>query len=152
MLFGIAPEEPARKKTPARRAKDVPPPAAEPIFKISPSIKGNCLLGKIDGHYTCLDDSCGSGAFDITDEYRGEWFVECAICGTAFRTPAIPGYLTPNGDGFVFNDGRFAGLTVEEAWNEPRGQDYVQWAAKSHPRQAVRTACQNHLDAAKATA
>jgi hypothetical protein len=149
MLFDIAPEEPARKKTPARRAKDVPPQAPEPEVQNSPSILGNYRttnVGKIDGHFTCMDDSCGSQAFDIADEYRGEWFVQCAICGTGFHTPEIKGHLKPKTDGFVFNDGRFAGLTVEEAWREPRGQDYVEWAAKSHPRQAVRTACKNHLD------
>lgn len=97
-----------------------------------------------------MDDSCGSQAFDIADEYRGEWFVRCAICGTGFYAKAIQGHLKPKGDGFVFNDGRFAGLTVDEAWSQPRGQDYVEWAAKSHHRQAVRTACQNHLDSLQA--
>lgn len=153
MLFDTSPEEPEKKKA-GRRAKAVPPPAEEaPVHQKAPSILANrpsAILGKIDGHYQCLDETCLSEAFDIVDEYRGEWLVECAVCGTGLRTKAIAGYLKDRGEGFVFNDGRFAGLTVAEAAAQPRGMDYVTWASSEHPRQAVRDACKKHLDSLRA--
>lgn len=143
MLFDTEPQ----KK--AVRAKSVPPVADHKKTQSGPYYIGqtrSAILGKIDGFYECHDESCGADAFDIVDEYRGQWVVQCCFCGTSIRGAVVPGYLKPRGDGFVFDDGRFAGMTVEEAWLEPRGKDYVTWAAASHARQAVKDACKKHLD------
>lgn len=150
MLFDTSPEEPQKKP---RRAKVAPPPAETPAPQNGPSYRGQSravTLGRIDGVYECPDESCGADAFDIVDEARGQWVVQCCFCGTSMRGAVIQGYLKPRGDGFVFNDGRFAGMTIEEAWDEPRGRDYVTWAAASHIRQAVRDACKKHLDSLSA--
>jgi hypothetical protein len=150
LLFDTTPDEPERRKTPARARKKVvateeaaPPPEKTPSFI---GQRPTQRLGTIDGHYQCWDDSCGSTAMDIIDEQRGEWRLECAVCGTGSREPALVGHLAPPKEEFVFRDGRFAGHTIAEAIEQPRGLDYIQWAAKDHPRQAVRDACKTHLD------
>lgn len=107
------------------------------------------MIGKIDDRFECPDDRCGSLAHDIVDEDRGEWRIECAFCGTGQRVRAVRGHLKAE-DTFVFRDGRCAGMTVAQAWREPRGQEYVTWAAESHPREAVRLACKKHLDGLQA--
>jgi hypothetical protein len=140
-----------RAKTPARARKKVvaieevaDTPQKTPYYI---GQKPAARLGTINGHYQCWDDSCGSMAMDIIDERRGEWRLECAVCGTGSREPALIGHLnTTVREEFVFRDGRFAGHTIAEAVEQPRGLDYVQWAAREHPRQAVRDACKNHLD------
>ena len=103
------------------------------------------MIGKIDDKFTCVDDRCQATAHDIVDEARGEWLIECCFCGTGQRVRAFKGHLKAQ-DTFVFRDGRCAGMTVAQAWRAPRGQEYVTWAAESHPREAVRLACKSHLD------
>lgn len=104
------------------------------------------MIGTIDDRFECLDTTCQATAHDIVDEARGEWRIECAFCGTGQRVRAVKGHLTADA-AFRFRDGRCAGLTVAQAMLEPRGPEYVQWAAESHPREAVRLACKSHLDA-----
>lgn len=104
------------------------------------------MLGRIDGHYQCLDEACGAWAMDILDAYRGEWAVQCAFCETMQTVPAVAGVLKERDD-FVLNSGRFAGMTLDEVAQEPRGLDYIRWAVAEHPREAVRAACKKHLDA-----
>lgn len=107
------------------------------------------MIGKIDDKFTCVDDRCQATAHDIVDEARGEWRIECAFCGTGQKVRAIKGHLKAE-ESFVFRDGRFSGLTIAQAWREPRGPEYVEWAAESHPREAVRLACKTHLDGLQA--
>lgn len=100
-------------------------------------------LGRGDDLVVCADDSCRSGAHDIVYESRGEWFLQCVVCGTGQWLPVVPGHLPeqPAEAGFRLRDGRFAGMTIAEALRQPRGEDYIRWAAQSHPRDAVRAAC-----------
>jgi hypothetical protein len=108
---------------------------------------GKTMLGRIDGVYECADTSCRGASMDIVDEYRGQWHVECCFCGTGSREPVIAGHLSPRSkEEFVFHGGRFDGQTIDEAMMQPRGRDYVKWAAAEHPRQAVRDACKRRLD------
>lgn len=88
----------------------------------------------------CADGACGGTTNDIIDEAGGQWLLECCFCGTKQWVPAIKGYLKPRQEEFRFRDGRFAGLTITEAHLEPRGPDYLKWAAESHPRPMVREA------------
>lgn len=104
------------------------------------------MIGTIDHTYRCADEKCGAECHDILDEEGFEWRIECCFCGAGQRVRAIRGHLKPKGDGFVFIDGRFEGKTVDEAAAEPRGLDYVKWAAEHHKRQAVRNACKTFLD------
>lgn len=82
---------------------------------------------------------------DILDECGREWLISCFYCGLQQYIPSIEGYLKPKENGFVFVDGRFAGSTIEEAYVEPRGAEYVAWAAREHKRKSVREACAKFL-------
>ena len=151
-LFDVTPDEPVKGK---KRPKVAPPSGEEQKAQKSPYILGKSavsILGRIDGVYGCADESCGSFALDIIDDHRGEWTLECCFCGTISHEPVVDGHLKPKQDKFVFRDGRFEGQTIDEALSHPRGRDYVEWAASSHPRQAVRDACRKHLDAISAGA
>lgn len=155
-LFDTSPLEPAdkpkvRARVPNARARvRVGPPISE-----TPPEKGHSFLGQIsvgpplgrlDDVVVCIDQTCQAAAMDIWEEDGWQWYVECSFCGTGQWVRAIRGHLKPREREFVFNDGRFAGRTVAQAFAMPRGQDYVEWAAKSHQREAVRAACQKHLD------
>ena len=151
-LFDVTPDEPVKGK---KRPKVVPPAAEEAKTQKSPYILGKSaarILGRIDDVYECADGACGAKTLDIIDDCRGEWTLECCFCGTISHEPAIEGRIKPKEDEFVFRDGRFEGQTIDEALSHPRGKDYVEWAAASHPRPAVRDACRKRLDAISATA
>lgn len=105
------------------------------------------MLDRIDGHFTCIDSRCGADAHDIVEEDGLQWKIECAFCGTGQRVRGIRGHIQQKTQEFRFADGRFEGLTVAEAAAEPRGLEYVQWAAANHKRPAVRDACKTHIDA-----
>lgn len=107
------------------------------------------ILGKIDDVHTCADDACGSMAMDILDEDGLHWRVACAVCGTGQRVQGIRGHLKPRESEFRFSDGRFEGMTPAEAAGKPNGMIYLNWAARSHKRPAVRDACRTYLDAQK---
>lgn len=110
------------------------------------------ILAKIDGKYACADERCGCDCMDITAEDGLHWRVECAMCGTGQRVQAIRGHIKPRDAEFRFSDGRFEGMTPAEAASQPNGMIYLQWAARSHKRQAVRDACKSHIDAQAAGA
>lgn len=146
-LFNISPDEPVRgKKSRARvaRLEETPPEAIEPVLKRS--IPAATILGVIDDHFDCGDGACGARCHDIIEEEQGEWRIECAFCGTGQWVKAIKGHLKPKPQEFVLRDGRFAGLTFAQVAVQPRGADYIQWAAADHPRQIVREAAKKHLD------
>lgn len=104
------------------------------------------MIGMFDGEISCVDSRCGSMCLDILEETRGgKWKVECAVCGTGFETRAVPGHVEHKEEEFRFWDGRFSGLTIGETAKEPRGLDYIKWAAADHKRQAVKDACKTWL-------
>lgn len=104
------------------------------------------ILGKIDGTYTCADAACGSGAMDIIAEDGLHWAVQCAICGTGQRVQGLRGHIKPKSAEFRFSDGRYEGMTPAEASTQANGMIYLNWAAQSHKRPAVRDACKTFLD------
>lgn len=107
------------------------------------------ILGTIDDQYTCLDERCGAACMDIIEEQGLHWKVECAFCGTGQSVRAIRGHIKPREAEFRFTDGRFEGRTPAEAAVEPNGMIYLNWAAQSHKRPAVRAACKSFLDSQK---
>jgi len=149
LLFDIQPEEPTRKRA---RAKGGHPPKANEDIKKAPSYIGQTppkaikALGRIDHIHECADERCQGTAHDIVYEDAGNWLIQCCYCNTAQWVPLIAGHLKPQAEEFVFRDGRFAGRTISEALEEPRGRDYVTWASENHPRPAVREACKKHID------
>ena len=148
-LFDTSPieDQDSTKRRPSKRrvAKEPehpePPPSDDALAVIlaRPAI----ILGRLDGHMAC--HRCLGTAHDIIEDYGREWQIECCFCGLREDIPAIEGYLKPKEVGFVFRDGRFAGKTIEEAAADPRGMDYIAWAAKEHKRPPVREACEKFL-------
>jgi hypothetical protein len=150
LLFDIAPDEPERKKAKRQAAassKAVQASELEPEFKPEISFGTYEIMGQAHDLHECADTRCGSRDFDIIDEWRGEWLIECMVCGTGQRVPVVPGVLHETQEVFHFRDGIFAGLSIDEASGKENGMDYIEWAAKSHKRSAVRDACSSWLDA-----
>lgn len=149
-LFNVSPEEPVRKLSARARKKDAPPLGEKPKPEKRPYYIGHTAiraLGRLDHTHECADTLCRGSAHDILHEDRGEWMIQCCFCNTCQWVPVIPGHLAPRPEAFVFRDGRFAGLTIDEAVEQPHGREYVAWAAREHKRDAVRKACQTWLDA-----
>lgn len=147
LLFDISPEEPQKRRA-ARAPIQTGPNQPEKGNSAHSSREAAAtveIIAKIDDHFTCADESCGSSAHDIIGEDGGEWAIECAMCGTGQRVRAIKGHIQPKPKEFQFNDGRFAGLTLSETAERPRGLDYLRWAAESHPRQSVQDSCRTWL-------
>lgn len=147
LLFDVSPDEPVRS---ARARKKVAPPPAEkqevekrPYYIGQTAIKA---LGRLDGIHACADAACGGTAHDILHESNGDWLIQCFACNTCQWVPVIKGHLAPKPEAFVFRDGRFSGLSIDEAVEQPHGREYVAWAAKEHKRDAVKKACQTWLD------
>jgi len=149
-LFDVTPTEPTAAKKPRRKV--VPPQAEvqEPekkpyLYKGNQSVRAIKALGSLDEGHDCADSTCRGTAHDILHEEHGEWLIQCAFCNTAQWVPVVKGHLAPKEDEFVFRDGRFSGLSIDEAVALPRGLEYVAWAAKEHKRPAVKAACETWL-------
>jgi hypothetical protein len=145
LLFNTSPDEPQK-----RRARKVAPPPAETPEPQNPLIYlGEAVppLGRLDDGVACLDQNCQAECHDITDEDRGQWRLECCFCGTGQWVPVIKGHLPPPAEGadFLLRGGRFDGQTLGEVARSPRGREYIAWAAKEHPRPAVKKACEAYL-------
>lgn len=153
-LFDISPLEvpDERRKKQARRKKEEP--AKEASTLVHTRRRNESIIGRSEGHYHCADEACGSTQFDILDDWRGEWFIECMLCGTGQYAVAVPGVIeTPdNAADFVFSDGRYEGLSIAEASADEHGPKYLAWAAKNHKREAVRVACQKWIDSSSVRA
>jgi len=146
VLFDISEEEPVKKKS-KRQASAVVEPKKEVEFAPVVVHGGYEIIGQVRDLHECADTRCQSRQFDIIDDYRGQWRIECMICGTGQQVPAIAGVLPePVGNDFVFRDGIFEGLSIEDAAKQENGMDYIEWAASSHKRKAVKEACRTWLD------
>jgi|688.fasta_scaffold1660620_1 hypothetical protein len=149
-LFDVTPTEPTAAKKPRRKV--VPPQAEvqEPekkpyLYKGNQPVRAIKALGTLDEGHECADSTCRGTAHDILHEEHGEWLIQCCFCNTAQWVPVVKGHLEPKEDEFVFRDGRFSGLSIDEAVALPRGLEYVVWAAKEHKRPAVKAACETWL-------
>ena len=155
LLFDVSPDEPTRKRSRAQKAAahqtESEEPKKAPYYLGAIAPRAILPIGMIDHTYACADGRCGTQLHDILHEEAGDWYLSCVFCGTGQWVKGIKGYLKPKDHEFVLRDGRFAGLTLPEVERQPRGADYIKWAAESHPRPAVREECKKHLDAASAT-
>lgn len=133
-----------RKKRPVARPEQTPERPFEPAYKRD--FVAVLPIGKIDDTYACIDDACGAECHDIISEDGGQWYVECAFCGSGQGVRALREKAPQKEGEFVFRDGRCAGKTIAQAASDPFGLDYLRWAAQSHPRPTVREACRKHLD------
>jgi hypothetical protein len=151
LLFDVSPDEPTRKRGSAKKSNaqtPAPKQESEKTLSYIGQLPARAILpiGMIDHTYDCADAACGTQCHDIIHEDHGEWYLSCVFCGTGQWVKAIKGHLKPRDQEFVLRDGRFAGLTLDEVEKQPRGLDYLKWAAESHPRQMVKEACKKHLD------
>lgn len=148
-LFDINPDETTKKAR--ARAKGRTPPAPEKVPEKTPSFIGQTApraikaIGTLDDGVECADSTCRGTAHDIVHEEHGEWLVQCCFCHTAQWVPVVKGHLQPKEAEFIFRDGRFSGLSIDEAVALPRGLEYVVWAANEHKRPAVKAACETWL-------
>lgn len=150
MLFDTSPTDDP-DSSPKKKGRKKPPRAAaapDAVSKVDGGLaaiiaRPAIIIDRLDGVVEC--HRCEAACMDIVEEEGREWQIECCFCGLKQWHPAIAGHLKPKDQGFVFNDGRFAGKTVEEAFRLPRGRDYVEWAAKEHKRPSVRVACEKFL-------
>ena len=153
LLFDTSPEEvPDVKKKAGKRAVSTaePQPAPEPMFL--PAHRELRIIGRIDHTYTCERSRCGAQCHDIIGEQGAEWLLECCFCGQWQWVPAVEGILDTGKEVFTFRDGRFEGLSIHEASLQPHGRKYIEWAAASHKRDAVKIACRSWLDQFKVDA
>lgn len=147
MLFEIAPDEPTKKRRIARGSvKPAEAKEADSIKDFSAKVVATRPIGRIDDTYQCIDGRCGASCHDILLEERGQWLLGCCFCNCTQWLPAIPGHIKPREEQFVLRDGRFAGMTLDEVMSQPRGIDYITWAAEEHKRDAVKAACKTWLD------
>ena len=148
LLFDIPQDDAPRKrarKTIKIAPNDAPGDENRPIYKAKPPQPALKALGRLDHTHGCVDERCRGSAHDILHEDGGQWLIQCCFCLTCQWVPVIKGHLEPKSTEFQFRDGRFAGLTIDEAVALPRGLDYVLWAAREHKRPAVKTACETWL-------
>ena len=151
LLFDVSPDEPTRKRGGQKRTgapQTVPEkePEKKPFFIGELPTRPILPIGTIDHTYECADGRCGAECHDILHEDSGQWYLSCAFCGTGQWVKAIKGHLQAREGEFVLRDGRFAGLTLPEVEKQPRGLDYLRWAAESHPRPTVKEECKRYLD------
>lgn len=151
LLFDVSPDEPTRKRGSAKKSnaqlpEQKPEPEKTPSFVGELPTRAILPIGTIDHTYDCADAACNTQCHDILHDEHGEWYLSCVFCGTGQWVKAIKGHLQPRDQEFVLRDGRFAGLTLAEVERQPRGLDYLKWAAESHPRPIVKEACKKHLD------
>jgi hypothetical protein len=136
LLFDISPDEvPDQKKKKAGRAK-----AAEktevPAEEGPAYLRPQEIIGRSAGDYTC---DCESTHFDIIDDFRGEWLLECCMCGLKLRVPALKTESAEHE--FVFFDGRHSGMTIAQVSETPQGIAYIRWCAEKHKSGVVKEAC-----------
>lgn len=147
LLFEIAPDEPekARKSRPAKKPEPEESEAGfEPSFTVCHGPRE--FLGKADQHdIECIDENCRGTAHDIVDDDGKVWLIQCAFCGTGQYVKARKTESAPAGAVFRLADGRFSGLSLDEAAGEPFGLEYIEWATTGHKRPAVREACKKWL-------
>jgi len=141
-----------------RRQKEPSPVEKEqhtfsPAGTLEPPAK---ILGWLDYGHECVDERCRGSAHDIICEGLSDidnngrkkpaWLIQCCFCGTSQWVPVIKGHLEPKPAEFTFPDGRFAGLTIDEAAERPQGVDCIRlWATTGHRRPEVKTACETWL-------
>jgi len=149
LLFDTSPQgDPPKKK--ARKVAGATQIEEAYVAPRRPPIKPK-TLGRVDEGVACLDQNCQAECHDITDEDRGWWKLECCFCGTGQWIPAEKRpepAVEPAGDGvFRFpEDTRYPGLTpAEAAASCPRHREWFAYAAKNHPDEAVKKACQTYL-------
>lgn len=101
-------------------------------------------MQRLDGHITCY--RCKGTARDVISERRGEVLSECCYCGAMEWCVAMKKHITgtpTETSEFRFKHGRFAGMTLKEADEQPNGRKYLEWMAQNN--EALRATISRHL-------
>lgn len=122
-----------------------PSPAAESPAAVAPAPAPPARAIRPLGDIEADPCDCGTSLWEIVDEWRGEWAVECWACYRRRKMAVVVGYLKPRSD-FTLRDGRFAGMTLDEAAEEPHGLEVLRVYASGHRRPEVREAVRKFLD------
>ena len=141
LLFDISPEEvPDQKKKKTTRK---PPAAESESVPVAPAreVRPMEIIGRSEGDYAC---DCGSTYFDILDDYRGQWLIECCFCGFKMDVLAVRP-LKPSTPDFIFFDGRYSGMTLAQVSETEQGMAYIKWCAGKHKSGSVKEACKDWL-------
>jgi len=141
MLFdtlGPPEDQPKRK---CRRPRPVATVAAETPCKPPPAVIEDAI--RRTQHATCY--RCEAQFHEVLDVDGGLSLCECMFCG-AMEWVRLP---SDDDKAWRFHRGNHAGKTIEEAWLAD--SQYVEWAARKHPAEAVRNACRSWLDSFLAT-
>lgn len=143
LLFDISPEEGGgqKKKKGSKKPKEPAPPESQPWRFDAPS---RPPLGQVGDQFQCDNPKCQGAYFDILDDYKGEWDIECAYCGWKQRVLAVHGILKPR-DEFVFSGGQHSGMTLAQVSETEGGMAYIRWSAEKHKSAPVKEACQKWL-------
>ena len=155
-LFELPPDEPKPRRLVRAKAA---PPAEKEQYAFAPGGAVDAppkALGRLDHTYECADSRCRGSAHDIvrqgvadideTNRKKPAWLIQCCFCNTSQWVAVIEGHLEQKPAAFTFADGRFAGLTIDEASERPQGLDCIRlWAEKGHKRPEVKTACETWL-------
>jgi len=144
LLFEISPDDDDGKRKSRRRATAVVVVAeAEPAMQAP--VEPRSIIGRVDGGVECADEACCSTIYDIIDNDRGWWLLECWFCGTGQWIEAIDGRLdAPVRAASQFEwpqDGsRFAGKPFAEL-----PARVIEWAAKNDENENTRKACETWI-------
>lgn len=118
---------------PESRAVELPP---DPVVAKAEMWAG---LGVSDGEYECF--RCSGSFFEIMQQKAGGWHLWCVYCGARQWEDA------KERDTFVFDDGRYQGLTIEQVSCQDEGMDYLRFIAKKSRSKIVKEKVQKWLDA-----
>ena len=136
-----APEDAGGKKARKKAAPSVVADEPSPVQQPPAPEKPHRILGEVQD-VACL---CGTSWWEILEDHRNWWVVWCMACFRQRCMDAVPGVLPERSD-FVVHDGRFAGMTLDEIAEQPRGIDTIKVYAKGHKSPAVQAAAKKFLD------
>jgi hypothetical protein len=149
LLFDISPTDDPQPKKAKKAAVAKPVEAAKAVVVIArPIHRDTGLLGRLDDEVACLNQECQGYCHDVTHKHPDQWRIECCYCGTGQWVEPLdePDVDTPEAtECFTFPDGRFGGMSLDEATSQQRWPEYCKYAAKNHSDPAVRETCRKWL-------
>lgn len=130
MLFSELEPEPEK---PADRPVELPP---DPKMRSPAELWAG--LGTSVEEFECF--RCSGSFFEVMQQDAGHWHLWCVFCGARQWEPARDREV------FVFADGRFRGLTVDQVAVQDGGADYIKFIAQKGRSKQAREKCQKWLD------
>lgn len=155
LLFDLSSDSPEDAQPKKKGRKKATSPAVVVVAEEpSPALRVGRVprpLGATDGEPCegrAFGEDCLSTSWDVLIEEGDRWLVGCPVCGHERWTDAVPGVLPVQDESgaFVLRLGRFAGMSLADAYREPRGADTLKIYARKHDSAAVMAAARRYLD------